>query len=122
MTVGIACLLFIQNSIVKDDMELQAYEKLSQETRQVRRFLNYDKSHTPSIGRGYYDLYEDVENDDKLYVFLQSTNGDYIAGEVPDGYNEKISYQSDLDIKSFNGVKYYILTRKAQVGLKMIIL
>ena len=27
MTVGIACLLFIQNSIVKDDMELQAYEK-----------------------------------------------------------------------------------------------
>ena len=28
MTVGIACLLFIQNSIVKDDMELQAYEKL----------------------------------------------------------------------------------------------
>lgn len=31
MTVGIACLLFIQNSIVKDDMELQAYEKLSQE-------------------------------------------------------------------------------------------
>ena len=120
MTVGIACLLFIQNSIVKDDMELQAYEKLSQETRQVRRFLNYDKSHIPSIGRGYYDLYEDVENNDKLYVFLQSANGDYIAGEVPDGYNEKISYQSDLDIKSFNGVKYYILTRKAQVGLKMI--
>ena len=70
MTVGIACLLFIQNSIVKDDMELQAYEKLSQETRQVRRFLNYDKSHTPSIGREYYDRDDDMENNDKLYVFL----------------------------------------------------
>lgn len=120
MTVGIACLLFIQNSIVKDDMELQAYEKLSQETRQVRRFLNYDKSHTPSIGREYYDRDDDMENNDKLYVFLQSANGDHIAGEVPDGYNEKLSYQSDLDIKSFNGVKYYILTRKAKVGLKTI--
>lgn len=120
MTVGIACLLFIQNSIVKDDMELQAYEKLSQETQQVRRFLNYDKSHTPSIGREYYDRDDDMENNDKLYVFLQSANGDHIAGEVPDGYNEKLSYQSDLDIKSFNGVKYYILTRKAKVGLKTI--
>ena len=120
MTVGIACLLFIQNSIVKDDMELQAYEKLLQEIRQVRWSLNYDKSDTPSIGREYYDRYEDVEDDDKLYMFLQSIKGDYIAGEVPDGYNEKLSLQSDLDIKSFNGVKYYILTRKARVGKKNI--
>lgn len=120
MTVGIACLLFIQNSIVKDDMELQAYEKLSQETRQVRRFLYYDQLKTPSIGTEYYDRDEDLENDEKIYVFLQSTSGDFISGEVPDGYNEKLSYQSDLDIKSFNGVKYYILTRKAKVGLKTI--
>ncbi len=27
---------------------------------------------TPSIGREYYDRYEDVEDDDKLYMFLQS--------------------------------------------------
>ena len=118
MTVGIACLLFIQNSIVKDDMELQAYEKLSQETRQVRRFLYYDQLKTPSIGTEYYDRDDELENNDKLYVFLQSTSGDFISGDVPDGYNEKLSYQSDLDIKSFNGVKYYILTRKAKVGLK----
>ena len=62
MTVGIACLLFIQNSIVKDDMELQAYEKLSQETRQVRRFLYYDQSKTPSIVTEYYDRDEELEN------------------------------------------------------------
>lgn len=118
MTVGIACLLFIQNSIVKDDMELQAYEKLSQETRQVRRFLYYDQSKTPSIGTEYYDRDEDLENDEKIYVFLQSPGGDFIDGEMPDGCNGKFPYQSDLDVRGFNRAKYYILTRKAKVGLK----
>ena len=118
MTVGIACLLFIQNSIVKDDMELQAYEKLSQETRQVRRFLYYDQSKTPSIGTEYYDRDEDLENDEKIYVFLQSPGGDFIDGEMPDGCNGKFPYQSDLDVRGVNRAKYYILTRKAKVGLK----
>lgn len=118
MTVGIACLLFIQNSIVKDDMELQAYEKLSQETRQVRRFLYYDQSKTPSIVTEYYDRDEELENDDKIYVFLKSPDGDFIDGEMPDGCSGKFPYQSDIDVIGFNGAKYYILTRKAKVGLK----
>ena len=118
MTVGIACLLFIQNSIVKDDMELQAYEKLSQETRQVRRFLYYDQSKTPSIVTEYYDRDEELENDDKIYVVLKSPDGDFIDGEMPDGCSGKFPYQSDIDVIGFNGAKYYILTRKAKVGLK----
>lgn len=118
MTVGIACLLFIQNSIVKDDMELQAYEKLSQETRQVRRFLYYDQSKTPSIVTEYYDRDEELENDGKIYVFLKSPDGDFIDGEMPDGCSGKFPYQSDIDVIGFNGAKYYILTRKAKVGLK----
>lgn len=118
MTVGIACLLFIQNSIVKDDMELQAYEKLSQATRQVRRFLYYDQSKTPSIVTEYYDRDEELENDDKIYVFLKSPDGDFIDGEMPDGCSGKFPYQSDIDVIGFNGAKYYILTRKAKVGLK----
>ena len=118
MTIGIACLLFIQNSIVKDDMELQAYEKLSQETRQVRRFLYYDQSKTPSIVTEYYDRDEELENDDKIYVFLKSPDGDFIDGEMPDGCSGKFPYQSDIDVIGFNGAKYYILTRKAKVGLK----
>lgn len=118
MTVGIACLLFIQNSIVKDDMELQAYEKLSQETRQVRRFLYYDQSKTPSIVTEYYDRDEELENDGKIYVFLKSPDGDFIDGEMPDGCSGKFPYQSDIDLIGFNGAKYYILTRKAKVGLK----
>lgn len=42
LVVGISCLLVIQNNLMKDDMNLMAYEKLTQDVRQVRRYIVYD--------------------------------------------------------------------------------
>ena len=120
MTVGIVCLLFIQNSIIKDDMELQAYEMLSQETRQVRRYIEYDKNSQPYIGDGYYERYVETENKDEkdpIFVVLMSLDGDYIAGNVSDKYIEKITYSANLEDHVIDGVEYYVLTRKGKIGL-----
>ncbi len=118
MTVGIGCLLFIQNSIVKDDMELQAYEKLSQETRQARRFIEYDDMEKPYIGEGFYEREEDSDAPEKIYVFLQSMEGEFIAGDMPDGCTGNLDNLVNLEKPVFNGVKYYALCRKGEIGIK----
>ena len=49
LVVGISCLLVIQNNLMKDDMNLMAYKKLTQEVAQIRRYIVYDSQKKPHI-------------------------------------------------------------------------
>lgn len=115
ITVGISCLLYIQNSLMKDDMELMAYEQLTQEVRQIRRYLAYDKDGNPYISEGFYNREEESDTDEEIWVFLQSKDGDIIYGAAPDGYadNPDVSGKSVLHMDVGNE-KYFAVIRQGR--------
>lgn len=86
LVVGISCLLVIQNNLMKDDMNLMAYEKLTQDVRQVRRYIVYDSQRKPHIDDGFYERDEDPDSSELIYVFLQGNDGEILDGEAPEGY------------------------------------
>ena len=92
LVVGISCLLVIQNNLMKDDMNLMAYKKLTQEVAQIRRYIVYDSQKKPHIDDGFYDREDDPDSNEQIYVFLQGNDGEILDGEVPEGYKHKRSY------------------------------
>ena len=84
LVVGISCLLVIQNNLMKDDMNLMAYKKLTQEVAQIRRYIVYDSQKKPHIDDGFYDREDDPDSNEQIYVFLQGNDGEILDGEVPE--------------------------------------
>ena len=87
MAAGVSGLLFIQNSLIKDDMELMAYEMLTQDVRQTRKYVRYDAEGNPYISGDFDSREEDSDDDEYIWTFLQSNEGDIIYGTAPEGYD-----------------------------------
>lgn len=109
---GISFLLIIQNSLMNEDMELNAYEKLTQEVRQVRKYIKYDEKHKPYIDYAYFENDDDQEQTENIYVFLQTYNGEIISGEAPQGYKSNNGVSGYKVIKlSADNKRYFAVVR-----------
>lgn len=115
LVVGISCLLVIQNNLMKDDMNLMAYKKLTQEVAQIRRYIVYDSQKKPHIDDGFYDREDDPDSNEQIYVFLQGNDGEILDGEVPEEYadNPDISIR-DLMLIDAGKVKYFAVVRQGR--------
>lgn len=115
ITLGISCLLVIQNSLMKDDMELMAYEKLTQDIRQVRRNILYDNEGRPYIESKFFERDEDSDGNENVILFLQSKEGEILSGSAPEGYeyNPEISKKKVVHI-SVGKDAYFAVIRKGR--------
>lgn len=115
LVVGISCLLVIQNNLMKDDMNLMAYKKLTQEVAQIRRYIVYDSQKKPHIDDGFYDREDDPDSNEQIYVFLQGNDGEILDGEVPEEYadNPDISIRDLMHIDA-GKVKYFAVVRQGR--------
>lgn len=115
ITLGISCLLVIQNSLMKDDMELMAYEKLTQDIRQARRNILYDDEGRPYIESKFFERDEDSDGNENVIVFLQSKDGEILSGSAPDGYeyNPEIS-KKKVEHISVGKDAYFAVIRKGR--------
>mgnify|MGYP002516862952 CR=1 FL=1 len=115
MAAGVSGLLFIQNSLMRDDMELMAYEKLTQDVRQARKYVRYDEERNPYISDDFDSREEDPDDDEYVWIFLQSNDGDILYGTLPDGYssNPDVSGDSTVLIEA-GGKEYFAVVRKGR--------
>lgn len=111
MVIGISCLLIIQNNLMSDDMELSAYGKLTQEVRQVRKYIRYDEDHKPYIDPAFYDGEDDQDSTENIYVFLQTYKGDIISGTAPQGYksNRDVSGNKILTLTAGDEIYFTVV-------------
>lgn len=117
MAAGVSGLLFIQNSLIKDDMELMAYEMLTQDVRQARKYIRYDAEGNPYISGDFDSREEDSDDDEYIWIFLQSNEGDIIYGTVPEGYDsnpDKIG-GGTIGIKA-GGKEYFAVVRNGRTN------
>lgn len=113
--VGIVCMLIMQNSLIKEDMEHLAYEELAQEVKQARRHIAFDGEQNPYIQNEFFDIEDEGELDGEIYVFLQTMSGVYMTGKVP----EDCKYGVGIGLVSLKKIsvgsdKYYIATRRGK--------
>lgn len=116
MAAGVSGLLFIQNSLMSDDMELMAYEKLSQEVRQAKKYVKYDENHNLYIAGGLYNREEDTDDSsENIWIFLQSNEGDILYGTAPEGYeaNPGVSGSNTIQIEA-GGKKYFAVVKNGK--------
>lgn len=115
ITLGISSLLVIQNSLMKDDMELMAYEKLTQDIRQVRRNILYDNEDRPYIEPKFFERDEDSDGNENVILFLQSKEGEILSGSAPEGYeyNPEISKKKVVHI-SVGKDAYFAVIKKGR--------
>lgn len=115
ITLGISCLLVIQNSLMKDDMELMAYEKLTQDIRQARRNILYDNEGRPYIESKFFERDEDSDGNENVILFLQSKDGEILSGSAPEGYeyNPEISKKKVVHI-SIGKDAYFAVIKKGR--------
>ena len=113
MAAGVSGLLFIQNSLIKDDMELMAYEMLTQDVRQARKNVRYDEECNPYISDDFDSREEDSDDDEYIWIFLQSNEGDIVYGTAPEGYasNPDKTGGGTICIKA-GGKEYFAVVRK----------
>ena len=115
ITLGISCLLVIQNSLMKDDMELMAYEKLTQDIRQARRNILYDNEGRPYIESKFFERDEDSDGNENVILFLQSKDGEILSGSAPEEYeyNPEISKKKVVHI-SIGKDAYFAVIKKGR--------
>lgn len=113
MVAGVSGLLFIQNSLIKDDMELMAYEMLMQDVRHARKYIRYDAECNPYISGDFGSREEDSDDDGYIWTFLQSNEGDIIYGTAPEGYasNPDKTGRGTIWIKA-GGKVYFAVVKK----------
>ena len=115
MAAGVSGLLFIQNSLIKDDMELMAHEMLTQDVRQARKNVRYDEECNPYISDDFDSREEDSDDDAYIWTFLQSNEGDIVYGTAPEGYasNPDKTGGGTICIKA-GGKEYFAVVRKGR--------
>lgn len=115
IAAGVSGLLFIQNSLIKDDMELMAYEMLTQDVRQARKNVRYDEECNPYISDDFDSREEDSDDDEYIWTFLQSNEGDIVYGTAPEGYasNPDKTGGGTICIKA-GGKEYFAVVRNGR--------
>lgn len=115
IAAGVSGLLFIQNSLIKDDMELLAYEMLTQDVRQARKNVRYDEECNPYISDDFDSREEDSDDDEYIWTFLQSNEGDIVYGTAPEGYasNPDKTGGGTICIKA-GGKEYFAVVRNGR--------
>lgn len=78
----------------------------------MQKNIGFDENENPYIKSDFYDLEEKDTYNENVYVFLQSRDGSFLDGRMPDDSRTglDIGLQSLTKI-TFQGERYYVATR-----------
>ena len=115
IAAGTICLLLMQKNLIKEDTKYLAYTELAQEVKRAKKNIGFDENENPYIKSDFYDLEEKDTYNENVYVFLQSRDGSFLDGRMPDDSRTglDIGLQS-LTKVTFQGERYYVATRRGK--------
>ena len=116
IAAGTICLLLMQKNLITEDTKYLAYTELAQEVKRAKKNIGFDESENPYIKSDFYDLEEKDTYNENVYVFLQSRDGSFLDGRMPDDFRTglDIGLQS-LTKVTFQGERYYVATRRGKM-------
>ena len=116
IAAGTICLLLMQKNLIKEDTKYLAYTELAQEVKRAKKNIGFDENENPYIKSDFYDLEEKDTYNENVYVFLQSRDGSFLDGRMPDDFRTglDIGLQS-LTKVTFQGERYYVATRRGKM-------
>ena len=116
IAAGTICLLLMQKNLIKEDTKYLAYTELAQEVKRAKKNIGFDENENPYIKSDFYDLEEKDTYNENVYVFLQSRDGSFLDGRMPDDFRTglDIGLQS-LTKVTFQGERYYVASRRGKM-------
>ena len=106
----------MQKNLIKEDTKYLAYTELAQEVKRAKKNIGFDENENPYIKSDFYDLEEKDTYNENVYVFLQSRDGSFLDGRMPDDSRTglDIGLQS-LTKVTFQGERYYVASRRGKM-------
>lgn len=116
IAAGTICLLLMQKNLITEDTKYLAYTELAQEVKRAKKNIGFDENENPYIKSDFYDLEEKDTYNENVYVFLQSRDGSFLDGRMPDDSRTglDIGLQS-LTKVTFQGERYYVASRRGKM-------
>ena len=106
IAAGTICLLLMQKNLIKEDTKYLAYTELAQEVKRAKKNIGFDENENPYIKSDFYDLEEKDTYNENVYVFLQSRDGSFLDGRMPDDFRTGL----DIGLQILSGMCYDIGT------------